>query len=506
MKTPSNRIAPAELTLDGVVDFYSKTTPHSLALEFAGAQAISWAQFTTLIDNYAAALKKHISEQQIIGVLCEDTFEFHAFINAIWKCGFTVMLISRTWGSAMISDRLTTIGVDMVYYNQSITPKPLNSIWRPFPLPSPSSHPTFSRSKLDDVALIASTSGTTDMPKSVRITHRQIRAAYRNGLECHNFDQVKTTASLFPLNGIGVLGICFLFPREVGAATRVYPHFNIQNINNSWSHILNHDTDFVYLVPPIVRLLNILPKQQGTKRKILAFCAAAPIKAQELLRLEEKFPIRIYNCYGLTEMTFAVFFGSRGPNDGPSESIGSPNNIEVKLLNQQNGKLVHGPGVGEILLKGPMLTEGYMGNTRDTNEVWIDGWLHTGDIAERNEEGLYFIRGRLKETVLRGGVQTYLHELEHYVRRSPKVIDAVAFRGREIPSGDELCLTIQTDGQVSQQELFAWIKLHLKKENLPNVMFITRDELPRNSNGKILRTYWEELYKNGTLKPEATKL
>lgn len=502
MSTPRHLIAPENLTLDGVVAWHASRQPESIALEPHNEKPITWEWLARAVQGTAEELACKIARGEIVGIVCEDSIEFHVLLNALWRCGAKVLLISRTWGANVVTDLVRLTGVSVIFCTDSNwLPYVALKQRVPFPLPRLSNlELSPPNAGIDDIALIASTSGTTENPKCVAIRHRQIRAAYRTALMVHDFSNIRQAASLFPLNGIGVLGVCFLFPREVGVSTRIYPPFSLSNIQRSWHDIITREVDFIYLVPPLVRMLGALPQSSFERScRVLAFCASAPVAQDELRRLEERFPVRVFNVYGLTEMTFAVFFGCREDDDYASGSIGYPCGIEARLLNNR-GEPISGSGKGELLLRGPMLTDGYLHNSEATQMVWKNGWLHTGDLAERDTAGRYYICGRLKDAVIRGGVLTYFYELEHYLSRAPGVVDAIAFKGRDLPSGDELCVVVQACKPISRNNILAWIREHVGLDKVPNALFVWDGELPRNSNGKVMRQTLSELHRSGGLR------
>ena len=502
--TPDENIAPPDLTLDGVLAHWALARPDRTVLEYDRAYdsappSMTWARLEGHVR--AAASRLEVDHGEVVGVVCDHSPEFHVLVNALWRRGAATLLISRTWGAAVVSDLLRLLRCRRVYADQS--PEAWADSpgrWERLPALASSDAPDRrSAGNPDDIAIVATTSGTTDNPKCVPITHRQIRSAYRTCLGIHDLTSVRRAASIFPLNGIGVMGVCFLLPREVGACTRVYRPFSMANIRDTWERLLHDDVGFVYLVPPVVRLLNHLPPPGPRADRILCFCASAPVQEHELRALEAACPVRVFNSYGLTEMTFAVFFGCREPDGLASESIGSPIGIEARLVDA-DGHDITGPGVGEILLKGPMLTSGYMHNPAATAEAWRGGWLVTGDLGERDGAGRYFIRGRLRDSVVRGGVLLYLHELEHYLRRCPGVVDACAFKGRCLPSGDELCAVVQVSGPTERAALMSWARDNIGRDKVPNALFVWERDLPRNSNGKVMRRTLAEMYQNGELR------
>lgn len=500
--TPDEVIAPSGLTLDGVVAYWAGLRPDAPVLEYFGGPAgLTWGAFETYVQGAAEQVANLVSRGERVAMVCDDVAECHVLVNALWRRGAGVLLLNRTWGRTLVADLVAHLGCAVVFAPETwpvalppgVTRVAMPALREPLvPAPENAGDP-------DSVAMYATTSGTTDNPKCVAVTHRQIRSAYRSCLGVHDFTRVRRSASLFPLNGLGVLGVCFLLPREVGASTLVLPPFTLANIGRSWEAVVTGGVDFVYLVPPLVRLLRALPPVPRNGAEVLAFCAAAPVERDELRAVEDRYPIRVYNAYGLTELTFAVFFGCRDADGGASGSIGPPVGIDAKLVRADGVEVTSSPGEGELYIAGPMLTDGYVGNPAATAASWSDGWLRTGDLAERDAEGRYYIRGRVKEFVIRGGVLTYLYEVEHYLRKAPGVVDACAFKGRDLASGDELCVLVQVNGPVTPRDLTAWLDEHVGSEKVPNVVLVQREELPRNSSGKVERARIGERYRSGGL-------
>lgn len=503
MGTPDNAIAPAGLTLDRVVTYWAQKRPEESALEYEagdGWREITWREFEDYIAGAAADLGQSTTAGDIAAVVCDNDLDFHIVVNALWRCGASVLLIDRSWGSAIVEDLLRLTDCPVLYCKDwEVQLGASRTLRHDYPVRRKGGvRQTDLADDPDVTAIYATTSGTTDNPKCVAISHRKIRTAYRACLAIHDFSGIRKAASLFDLNSLGVLGVCFLLPREAGAGTRVFHGFSMTNIRGTWEAVLAAKIGFLYLVPPLVRLLNTMPSNQRAGPRMLVFCASAPIKEMELRKLEAKFPITAFNSYGLTELTFAVFFGCRTDEGLATDSIGYPTGIEARLLDDSDA-VICGPGQGELHLKGPMLTDRYLRNPAATNLAWKEGWFRTGDIAERDTAGRYFICGRKKDTVLRGGVTYYLHELEHYLRRAPEVVDVCAFKGRDLPSGDELCVVVQVNRPKTSENLLEWIRDNLGENKVPNVLIVWNHSLPRNSNGKVLRHVLAAMYLAGKL-------
>jgi len=142
---------------------------------------------------------------------------------------------------------------------------------------------------------------------------------------------------------------------------------------------------------------------------------------------------------------------------------------------------------GELLVRGPNVFPGYWRNEAATAAAFRDGWLLTGDIAERDDEGNYRIRGRAKELVVSGGENVYPAEVEAVLHEHPAVADA-AVVGTPDERWGEVCVAfVVLSSDVSEDELRAHCQEHLARFKVPKAFHIV-DELPRNSMGKVLKS------------------
>jgi fatty-acyl-CoA synthase len=140
----------------------------------------------------------------------------------------------------------------------------------------------------------------------------------------------------------------------------------------------------------------------------------------------------------------------------------------------------------ELLVRGPNVFPGYWRNHDATAETLAGGWLHTGDVAERDEEGNYRIVGRLKELYISGGENVYPAEVESVLHEHPAVADAAVLGVPDERWGESGVAVVVLKHDVEEDELIAHCRERLASFKVPrSVRFV--DELPRSGMGKVLK-------------------
>jgi fatty-acyl-CoA synthase len=142
---------------------------------------------------------------------------------------------------------------------------------------------------------------------------------------------------------------------------------------------------------------------------------------------------------------------------------------------------------GELLVRGPNVFAGYWRNPEATAAAFRDGWLATGDLAERDAEGDYWIRGRAKELVVSGGENVYPAEIESVLHEHPSVRDAAVVGVPDDTWGEVGAAYVVLEAPVDTDELVAFCRARLARFKVPKQVHVV-DELPRNSMGKVVKS------------------
>ncbi|MFI7044146.1 class I adenylate-forming enzyme family protein [Streptosporangium sandarakinum] len=216
----------------------------------------------------------------------------------------------------------------------------------------------------------------------------------------------------------------------------------------------------------------------------------APAPPKLLERITERLPSRApSNGYGMTETTALAIYNSGPDYLAKPDSIGLPMPVvEVRIADPLGRELPAGE-VGELCLRGPNVILGYWNRPEATAETFVDGWLHTGDMARVDAEGFVYIVDRAKDMVIRGGENVYCAEVEAALFEHPAVDDVAVIGVPHEELGEEVGAVVRLSSPATPEELQAFLRERIAAFKIPVRFWVRDDELPRNPGGKILKTH-----------------
>jgi malonyl-CoA/methylmalonyl-CoA synthetase len=326
--------------------------------------------------------------------------------------------------------------------------------------------------KPEDPALLLYTSGTTGRPKGALLDHGNMLAQARGVVEAWRWGSGDRLVHALPLFHVHGLGIAFHGTLVAGASMTLIS-FSPEAVVAE----LQRDGTMFFGVPAMYqRLVEYLEQHPADLAHVRLFVAgSAPLPPALFERAAKALGQPVLERYGITEGGIAV----SNPYDGPRRPgrVGYPlPGVEVRLGDKS-----------EVLLRGGQVFSGYWHNEAATREALEDGWLHTGDVGEIDEDGTLAIRGRLKELIITGGFNVYPREVELVLEQHPAVAE-VAVVG--IPSeqwGEEVTAFVVAREPVKPEAIIAFARERLSTYKCPRVVrFI--DVLPRNAMGKVQKS------------------
>ncbi|WP_368298119.1 class I adenylate-forming enzyme family protein [Cytobacillus firmus] len=350
----------------------------------------------------------------------------------------------------------------------------------------------FSEDNLDvpidsrDVCEILFTSGTTGTPKGVVFSHERILAIASAVSVNFSLSHNDSMLTLMPLSHSAPLNTFFMSGLYCGAS-HVIGDFTPKGFLN-W--IQQEKTTFSFAAPVAYLLAAKDPDLASydlSTMRVFAY-GGGPLALASYHHVKKAFRNEnFYQVYGLTEA---------GPNGillYPEEhlekagSIGkNPTvNMEIRVV-RPDGTDTAPNEYGEILLTGDSLMLGYDNNPAETNAVLKGGWLYTGDIAYRDEDGYFYIVDRKKDVIISGGVNIYPREIEEVLAKHDAVLESCVVGVPHGEWGETVKAVVVLKGQVSEKELRAFTAEHLAEFKCPRIYSFV-DELPRNASGKILK-------------------
>lgn len=340
----------------------------------------------------------------------------------------------------------------------------------------------------EDVVTLLFSSGTTGASKGVMLTHynliAQCRIIYGDFNPLEDAGTVINVLPLFHVYGLSVICWSRLHAgHKIVLLRRFDPKVFLQAIQDY------KVTDAV-LVPPLVLFLvnNPLVHKFALSSLKHVVSAAAPLAK----KLEESVKKRIASIetvrqgFGMTELSG----GSHVVKDKlvlGSVGVLLPN-LECKIIDPDTGKILGPNQDGEMCIRGPTVMKGYLDNPEATAQT-IDskGWLHTGDIARYDEDGYFFIVGRIKELIKYKGFQVPPVELESLLMTHPNIIDAAVVGVPDLEAGELPKAYVVRRGNVTSREIMEFVakKVQPQKKLRGGVEFVSA--IPKSSTGKILR-------------------
>lgn len=344
----------------------------------------------------------------------------------------------------------------------------------------------------DDAAIIY-TSGTTGRPKGVVLTHRNYLSNARSGCEAMRMTEEDRPMCILPLFHVNGQVVTVLCPLYAGASMVLTEGFSPKTF---FQDLTRYQATTFSGVPTIYSILLNLPDAEKYDLSSLTrcLCGAAPMPVEVFTRFEEKFNTIIIEGYGLSEGTCV---STANPIDGTRKigSIGIPvPSQEVKIVDENDTELPVGH-VGEIVVRGDNVMKEYYRNPEATAETLRNGWLHTGDLGYVDNDGYFYIVGRKKEMLIRGGENIYPKEIEEVLYKHPAIAEAAVVGFPDPIWGEDVAAFIVTKQgkQVSAEEVVRYCKEHLADFKCPRkVLFV--DSLPKTATGKIQKGRLKDLF------------
>ena len=337
------------------------------------------------------------------------------------------------------------------------------------------------------LALLMYTSGTTGRPKGVMLVQRNLVANARSVSREHRLGPADRVTAVLPLYHINAFAVTMLAPLVHGGSLAMPPRFSAGRF---WDLVEQCACTWLNVVPTMVSYL--LEGEAPERQRIAAvrFCrtASAPLAPEHLMAFQRKFGIGVIETMGLTETVAPAFSNPFEEERRKLGSVGLPSGCEARIVDEQGGELPDGTP-GEIVIRGPQVTRGYYKNEEATAAAFFPGgWFRSGDVGVRDADGYYFVTGRIKELIIKGGENIAPREIDEVLLRHPGVLDAAAVGIPDRHYGQEIlaCVIRRPDVPCSEEDLRAFCLEHLGRYKTPKEFRFVQ-ELPRGPSGKVQR-------------------
>ena len=460
------------------------TQPNQIAID-DGNERLSFAELKKQVEVLVGKID-HLNPGSRVGLLATNTLMSYKLALAIMCSGRTIVWLNWRLAGEELERQIKDSGLQLCLVE--------NSLWRSGmtnPFKSYSSFlitnadpgeliPVF---KSDWVASIMYTSGTTGKPKGVLQTfgnhfYSAVSSALNLGLS--SADKWLCVAPIFHISGFSIIMRGLIY----GMTVRLVEKFRAEEIER----ILANETVTIMSVVPFM-LKKLIQQQNKTNTHYNSAFRCMLLGGgtidRETLEICLQRSIPVVQCYGMTETCSQIVALRSVDALLKLGSVGQPLfSTQLKLSKD-----------GEILLKTPALTPGYLNLPDKLPSKMIDGWYRTGDIGHLDKEGYLYIDGRADEMLISGGENIFPQEVEQVYQRYPQINEVAVVGQNDSVWGQVPVAFVVSDRRLSPTKLMNYGYEHLARYKVPQ-HYIFVSELPKNASGKIRRFMLREKLNN----------
>ncbi len=338
------------------------------------------------------------------------------------------------------------------------------------------------------LSTIGYTSGTTGHPKGACLSHHSILLNVAMTALMHQRSEKDTVVTALPCPHV-YGNVVMSGAIQSGMTLVLHPAFDEKNILQS---IQDNQATMFEGVPTMYMFLLNHPELDSYDLSSLRCCTVGgqtmPVPKME--EVEDKFGCPLIELWGMTEIGgLGTTFASNGPIKHGSIGVVLPY-TEARIADTEDaGKTLPAGEIGELMIRGGLVMQGYYGNEQATREsIEPDGWLHTGDVASMDEDGCIFIVDRKKDMILTAGFNIYPAELERVIAGHPDVALVAVGSIPDEEKGElaKAYVVPKTNAIPDADDIVKFCREHLAAYKVPRaVQFV--DDLPKTSTGKVMR-------------------
>lgn len=342
--------------------------------------------------------------------------------------------------------------------------------------------------KPDDVALFLHTSGTTNRPKGVPLTHENLITSLGNISGTYDLTADDIAMVVMPLFHVhGLIGVA-LSTFYSGGSIVVPSRFSASTF---WQVQAETNSTWYSAVPTIHQVLLLRADDDNAPRKSFRFirsCSSA-LAPTVFHSLEERFGAPVLEAYGMTEASHQMSSSPLPPGDRRPGTVGKATGVEVAIMDMEGkGDLLPVGAIGEIVIKGRNVMHGYNNNPDANAEAFVNGWFRTGDQGLLDDAGYLTLTGRIKELINRAGEKISPLEVDAVMLQHEAVAEAVCFAVPDEKYGEVVHAAVVLKGDADEASIREFCAVRLAGFKVPDVVYIA-DSLPRTATGKIQRRH-----------------
>ena len=480
-------------------------SPNAIAIAGPG-EPFSYRRLLTAVHALGAAFQSLAPEPgSRVGICAHNTVEHLIALLATYAAGKVWVplaprnsradldrMIGATRPTLFVADescldRFTPTGAPIVVGKTTGTPGTLPSV-RGLIAEWSGRQPTHIARDDRDAHIIKFSGGSTGTPKPVVQSLRCVSAQIDGLLACFELDAGDVNLIAAPLtHGAS----CFVLPvLSVGGRHVMLEEPKAPRVLDA---IEKYAVTTMYAPPTLIYSMledpSVTTRNYGSMRHLIY--SAAPMRPEQIRQAQRVFGSVVETAYGQVEapQIITAMRARELEHDENLTSIGRPSPVAELAIMSPAGDLLPNGETGEIVVRGPLLMNGYLDRPDLTAQTIVDGWLHTGDLGMRDDRGYVFIRGRLRELINTGGFKVFPGEVEAVLAKHPAVAECSVFGVPDEKWGEAVHAAVRVvDGSgVSAADLVAFVKAELGSVKAPKAIHFV-GELPRNAAGKVSRS------------------
>lgn len=463
-----------------------------IALSGLSGEVISYNVLTDYVYGQAEKILNLVTPKSRIAIVCSNSYREAINILAGFASGCTVIPVSYKYGEKLCKQIISLSQPDLVITDNGCKNLVLDD------------HQTIYHKVLiadeflegkkniiphidsNDIALIMFTSGTTGVPKGVMLSHGNILSnlyAINQYFKINEHDHILISR---PLYHVAVMTGEYLISLLKGLKISFYDEaFSPKRLIN---YINSNQCTVMCATPTLYYYISLAGgKTSITIRK--AAISGERLTKQVANKIMDAFPyIDFYHVYGLTEASPRVTYLEPKYFREKVGSIGKPlHNISTKIIDE-NGNETKAYEIGELVISGPNIMQGYWNDPELTATKVKSGWLYTGDMSYKDEEGFIYIVGRKDNMIIRAGMNIYPQEIENALMSEPIIKEVLVYGVDDERFGQRINaeIVLKDDANATTQDIIDICKRLLPEYQWPTGITIVK-ELKKNASGKIIR-------------------
>ncbi|WP_461516579.1 AMP-binding protein [Porticoccus sp.] len=340
-----------------------------------------------------------------------------------------------------------------------------------------------------DLAYLIFTSGTTSLPKGVRISYRALCSQLRVLVGRYELKEEDRILNALPFNHVDGLVQGPLLAWVSGATMYRPAAFSPNRVQELIDSVYRERITHMISVPTMLALMLRLGTDfrdsfRNPDFRVLV-SAAGHLEKDLWEKLEKTLGVPVLNMYGLSETVTSALFCGPDPESYKVGTLGLPVNCDIRIVDSAGNTVSEGEA-GELLIATDQLMDGYHNEKDATASVLENGWLSTGDLVRKQPSGHIELVGRLKNLIISGGRNISPEEISACLNTHDNVIESVVLGVADKDWGERVAALVISDGAVDENALVMWCRAYLSEYKVPKQIFFV-SELAKGPSGKILQ-------------------